>query len=449
MHQVSLNADVNQDIFNFEDQIRFSYNQHKAAVQQHQADNKILLCRQRVGVMGSASEIEDATLDEARVKIAEHEKFKSESWANYLIKEKELLTFFNSDDLRQRLYEKELALINAEYKKKLDLAGENEDQKQQAQQERGNKIEEAKQRFEFDRFNGSGSSKSSLVTVLPGLKFEFDTTTAVSLTVTNLYDGMNRKISEALGNRNGCVRAQGDYYEASQAAKARQDKINKAPFLKIQARYDNGIRQELKVERRKRNKQRWKIARYVGLGVLGMVGLGLLAAATVATLGLVHLSWIIPVVYFSVGGVVVAGSASGAIANEESRRSAIAKFFHKVGLSLRISQVSRQKKPTHVKPLSAVRDEAEEFVVVTPPPLPQEPPALISEDDRETVRSRVRAASNNSLTKVVMEPVERPRPRSAPPTVASTMSQRVFSPPIPDSSNDDEAASRFLADATW
>ncbi len=59
----------------------------------------------------------------------------------------------------------------------------------------------------------------------------------------------------------------------------------------------------------------YRIAGYVGFGLLACVGLAALGAATAATLGLVHVAWIIPTVYFALGGGITGTGLVGIMLN--------------------------------------------------------------------------------------------------------------------------------------
>lgn len=67
--------------------------------------------------------------------------------------------------------------------------------------------------------------------------------------------------------------------------------------------------------RSQKNRHHIKIARYIAWGVFIVAGLTLLTLATIVTLGLVHLAWVAPALFFSVGGGLTGGSTAGIISD--------------------------------------------------------------------------------------------------------------------------------------
>jgi spore germination cell wall hydrolase CwlJ-like protein len=285
MGQTQLNKKVQQDLSDCSQRILMMQQSHKMALGEY------------------ASEHDNA----------QSEEFKKIKWAEYLTNEKELIqSYSNADYLFKYFYERELGLIEDAYDKNKGVIGE-----VTAEQLNRQKIEEAKQRFNVDLFTQEYMSKSSLVRAFPCTKFAIETDTAVALVITNQYE----------------ARA---YHKTIIETQKKAAKINQKPYREIQAQYNPVVRCKLNAEHRTRLERRWRVARYIGLGTLGLVGLGLLGFASAATFGLIHLAWVIPVVSFSVGGTAVAGTTIGVVANTPSYRDVIVgtckKMAKRIGL---------------------------------------------------------------------------------------------------------------------
>lgn len=155
----------------------------------------------------------------------------------------------------------------------------------------------------------------------------------LGLVATRLIDTENRRRWQAT-QRTRCLRNESRYQaHGKQLANRQRLHTDDPSYQRIIARYDPGVARKLRrahseAQQRSlaRTRRNWRYAGFAVLAVIGVVGI---AAATIVTLGVVHLAWIIPAVYFAVGGVCFATGSTGLVLNKPSRYQSVKRWLHK------------------------------------------------------------------------------------------------------------------------
>lgn len=155
----------------------------------------------------------------------------------------------------------------------------------------------------------------------------------VAVTATRLIDTENRR-GWFRYNRDHCLRQESDYQHSGMALAERLNShTNDISYRRIIGQYDPSVGASLRRERRKQiklsNEQNRRNWRYAGFATLGVVGIAGLALATASTLGLIHLTWVLPTIYFAAGGSVGGIGLFGLILNKPGRYQAIRGYLGK------------------------------------------------------------------------------------------------------------------------
>jgi hypothetical protein len=333
IRQMLINGEVFRQQFGFEDQIRSHYCHfivQSAAAPNHRVIQQLRIKKIKMETGGLLDETAQHRLGVVKTLIEAHDGFIKQQWQEYLGCEARVLSSYQSDDLYLRLYEREIALIKAQHGKSIAAAEDSPHKAvlvRQADEYQRTKIDEAKRRFHFNHWSGTQSSTSSLLHLAPGAKVDCDSTQATAMYLITYYDLANRSVTETVDDRRYCTRKQSEHYKRTGSLVEKTKQTNFKKIDRIIANYDRFKKRELQTKRRKILKRRWKIAKYAGYVLLGLVGVGAIAAATVATMGLIHLAWIVPAAYFTVGGALVVGSGVGAVCVDKSRRQGIRGWF--------------------------------------------------------------------------------------------------------------------------
>ncbi|PHQ78824.1 MAG: hypothetical protein COB66_08110 [Coxiella sp. (in: Bacteria)] len=325
--QQTINAETELAFARYQRLIESARNNYERLVQASYAENNILQCETVL-----ATGVGDAV--DARSKIGAHISLMKAQWARYLCVEAEYLSACNSDDLRAILYEDELVRIEEGY----------EDACKQprhvqllwiAARERSAAKKAAPKRFGVDV--GSHASASSVPSTHSRQHVEADR--AIAACAVTYFDSTYAEYARTIKPSPSNLRVQTSYGVRGMRddEQAMADTENDDRFLRVRARrfHDKEAARELRERHASRRVHNWKIARYVGLAMLGIAGLVTLGAATAATLGLIHLAWVIPTIYFAAGGSATFLSGVGVTLSASSRRQKIADGFSWIGGGIR------------------------------------------------------------------------------------------------------------------
>lgn len=187
----------------------------------------------------------------------------------------------------------------------------------------------------------------------PDIEYEFndnlelditrpDRNDTVIMTTTALMDLKNRQAWES-HDRHKCLRADSHYYGLGRSLVKRQTAHQGDRFYrKILARYDSSVHSQLLREERKarqkniaRKARLAQLGRSIGFGILAVLGVSALALVTAQTFGLIHLVWILPAVFFAVGGSSAGVGLVGLYLNKRSRYQALKRLARKVKNSVK------------------------------------------------------------------------------------------------------------------